>query len=159
MRREYGIRTLLQALTAVMILAAPFAAADDEDDIRALLDRYAATEGDLEAQARLIRSDRIMIAGGARQSDQAANMAVQIADRDHRAALEGGTAKWIIRIEDPIIRMYGDTAVASFVRLTSIYPPNGEPINPPDLWVTLVLVKDRGNWGIAHTHVSPTGGN
>jgi uncharacterized protein (TIGR02246 family) len=157
MRREYGIRTLLQALTAVMILAAPFAAADDEDDIRALLDRYAATEGDLEAQARLMRDDRIMIAGGVRQSDQARNLAVQVADRDHRSDMQGGEADWIVRFEDPVIRVYGDTAVASFIRLTNIYPPGQAPISQTPLWVTLVLVKERGNWGIAHTHVSPVG--
>lgn len=159
MRRDHGSRNLIAALTALMILAAPFAAADDEEDIRALLDRYAGLEGDLEAQAKLIRDDRVMIAGGVRQSDQAQNLAVQIADRDHRAALEGGEAKWIVRLESPEIRVYGNTAVASFIRLANIYPPNSEPINTTPLWTTLVLVKERGAWGIAHAHLSPAGGN
>ena len=159
MRRENGTRALPAVLVLLMVMAAPFAAADDHDNIRALLDRYAATEGDLDAQARLIRDDRIMIAGGARQTDQAMNLAVQKAGEEHRAALTGGKAKWIVRFEDPIIRVYGDTAVASFVRLTNIYPPGSEPITQPDFWVTLVLVKEGGDWGIAHTHVSPTGNN
>ena len=140
-----------------MLCACAGAWADDVDDIRALIERYAALEGDLDAQAELIRDDRIMIAGGVRQTDQAANMAVQQAERDHRAALNGGPAQWIIRVEDLMVRVYGDTAVASYVRLGNIFPPGVEPITNPPLWTTLVLVKERGGWRIAHTHLSPAG--
>jgi hypothetical protein len=131
--------------------------ADDVDDVLAFIDRYAALEGDLEKQASMIRDDRVMIAGSARQTDQKENMAVQMAQRDANHALVGGAAKWMLRTESPEVRVYGDTAVASYVRLTSIFPPGVAPINNPPLWVTLVLVKERGNWGIAHTHISPIG--
>jgi hypothetical protein len=121
----------------------------------AFIDRYAELEGDLEAQARMIRDDRVMIAGSARQTDQEQNMKVQIAQREANEAAAGGAVRWIVRTETPEVRIYGDTAVASYMRLTNIFPPGAAPINQGPLWVTLVLVKERGNWGIAHTHISP----
>lgn len=133
--------------------------ADDVDDVMAFIDRYAELEGNLEAQAEMIRDDRIMIATGMRQTDQAANMAMQQAQRDQATKINGGPAKWVMRVEGPIVRVYGDTAVASFVRLTNIFPPNTPTINAAPLWVTLVLVKEGGDWGIAHTHISPVGPN
>ena len=129
--------------------------ADDVDDVRAFIDRYAEPEGNLEAQADMIRDDRIMIAGGMRQTDQAANMAMQQAQRDQATKINGGAAKWVMRTEGSIVRVYGNTAVASFVRLTNIFPPNAMTINAAPLWVTLVLVKEGGDWGIAHTHLVP----
>jgi hypothetical protein len=121
------------------------ALADDHDDVMAVIDRYAELEGDLRAQARLIRDDRVMVAGSARQTDQAKNMAVQIAQREANADAGGGPAKWMVRIEAPEVRVYGNTAVASFMRLTNIFPPNAAPINPGPLWYTLVLVKEGGD--------------
>ncbi|HEY5647822.1 MAG TPA: nuclear transport factor 2 family protein [Pseudomonadales bacterium] len=123
----------------------------------ALLKQYAELEGDLQSQAQLIRDDRIMIAGGVRQSDQALNLAVQVAERNHRETLAGGPGKWIVRFENPVVRIYGNAAVASFVRLTNIFPHGAAPISQSPVWVTLVLVKERSQWGIAHTHVSPAG--
>jgi hypothetical protein len=151
-------RKTISSLGAVCLcLFASMAWADDVDDVLAFIDQYAALEGDLEKQASMIRDDRVMIAGSARQTDQKENMAVQMAQRDANNALFGGAAKWMLRTESPEVRVYGDTAVASYVRLTSIFPPGVAPINNPPLWVTLVLVKERGNWGIAHTHISPIG--
>lgn len=139
----------------VFLLIASVTWADDVDDVLAFIDRYAATEGDLDAQSALIRDDRVMIAGSARQTNQAENMAVQIAQREANNAVSGGPAKWIVRTEVPEVRVYGNTAVASYMRLTNIFPPGAPPVNNPPLWITLVLVKDRGNWGIAHAHISP----
>jgi len=146
----------LSLLTAIglCILASPVLA-DDVDDVMAFLERYAELEGDLEAQASMIRDDRVMIAGSARQTDQEDNMAIQIAQRDANDAAAGGPVKLVMRIESPEVRVYGDTAVASFMRLTNVFPPNAGPITPGPLWISLVLVKERGNWGIAHTHISP----
>lgn len=146
---------VVAALAIILGLAGSTAWADDHDAVMALVERYAETEGDLRAQARLIRDDRVMIAGSARQTNQAQNLAVQMAQREAAAATNGGPAKWLVRIEAPEIRVYGNTAVASFMRLTNIFPPNAPAINPGPLWYTLVLVKERGEWGIAHTHVSP----
>jgi len=148
-------KILLPLLGGFVILFSGASFADDVDDVMAVINSYAELEGDLQAQSRLIRDDRVMIAGSARQTDQSKNMEVQMAQREANAAASGGPAKWIVRIESPEIRIYGNTAVASFMRLTNIIPPNAAPINPGPLWYTLVLVKEGRNWGIAHTHVSP----
>lgn len=149
-------KKILSLLTAIgLIVFASAAWADDVDDVMAFLEKYAELENDLEAQASMIRSDRVMIAGSARQTDQDKNMAMQIAQRDANNAAAGGPAKLVMRIEAPEVRVYGNTAVASFMRLTNVFPANAGPINPGPLWVSLVLVKERGSWGIAHTHISP----
>lgn len=150
------IRTAIGGLVALGLCSLASAAwADDVDDVMAAIQRYAELEGDLAAQAALIRDDRVMIAGPIRQTDQEMNMAVQMAQRQAAEAVNGGPARWITRIEAPEVRVYGSTAVASFMRIFNIFPPNQPAVNPPPQWVTLVLVKDRGNWGIAHTHMSP----
>jgi len=144
-------------ISIAMLCACAPAWSDDADDIMALVERYSETEADLQAQGELIRDDRIMIAGGVRQTDQDLNLAVQQAERDHRAELAGGPAKWMVGVEDPIVRVYGNAAVASYVRLTSIFSPGEPPVTFPPQWITLVLVKEGGEWGIAHNHVSVAG--
>ena len=149
--------------TLIVVLAglifAPFAFADDADDVLAAVQKYAELEDDLEAQAKMIRDDRVMITN-VRQSDQAKNMAIQIAARKAGEAVNGGKTKFITTTESPQVAVYGNVAVVSFMRTFAIFPHN-QPANPPGqpLWVTLVLVKEDGNWGIAHTHMSPAGGN
>jgi hypothetical protein len=146
---------LVTLLGSFAFFSAGPALSDDADDVMAVIHSYAELEGDLQAQSTLIRDDRVMIAGSARQTDQSMNMKVQMAQREANDAASGGPAKWVVRIEAPEIRVYGNTAVASFMRLTNIFPPNARPINQGPLWYTLVLVKEGGDWGIAHTHVSP----
>jgi hypothetical protein len=169
-KQPQGIPTMLNlqrgnrliALVAVLagLIFSPYALADDEDDVRAVIDQYGALEGDLAAQAGLIRDDRVFIAGGVRQTDAAKNMAIQMANRQAGEAANGGKTKFITPIESPMIAVYGDVAVASFVRIFNTFPHN-KPANPPGTpnWVTLVLVKEGGDWRIAHTHQSPAGGN
>ena len=150
--------------TLIVILAglvfSPYAIADDEDDVMAVVKQYGDSEGDLKAQSKMMRPDRIFIAGGVRQTDEGKNMAIQMAAREATEAVNGGKTKFITTIESPVIKVHGDVAVASFVRIFNTYPHN-KPANPAGAptWVTLVLVKDGGKWGITHTHQSPAGGN
>ena len=155
---EQGARlgTLIVALAGLAF--APIALADDKDDIMALVAQYGDLEDDLSKQADLIRDDRVMITN-IRQTDNDKNMEIQMATRKANDAVNGGKTRWITTIESPKIMVYGDTAVASFVRTFTILPHNQAPVNGGPTWVTLVLVKERGNWGIAHTHMSPAGGN
>ena len=151
--------TAMLALLAGLILA-PYALADDEDDVLALIHQYGELEGDLAAQSELMRDDRIYITGGVRQTNNAKNMAIQMATREAIEAATGGKVRFITTIESPHVAIYGNVAVASFIRIFNTYPHN-QPPNPPGTpnWVTLVLVKEGGEWGIAHTHQSPAGGN
>ncbi len=74
-------------------------------------------------------------------------------------AMNGGKTKFITTIEGSKVALYGDVAVASFVRIFTVYPHNQPVVQGGPVWVTLVLVKEGGEWGIAHTHSSQAGGN
>jgi hypothetical protein len=156
---EQGSRltTLIVVLTGLMF--APIAFADDEDDVLAIVHQYGDLENDLEAQAKLMRSDRIYITGGMRQTDEAKNMSNQIAGRKAGEALNGGKTKFVTTIEGPVVSIHGDVAVASFVRWWNVFPHNQAPVTSAPTWVTLVLIKERSGWLIKHTHQSPLRGN
>lgn len=148
-------RSIAALCGSLLILSlSPAALADDHDEVMDVVMRYANLEHDLAEQAKLIRSDRVMITG-LRMTDQAKNMQMQMAARAANERANGG-ADWIVEIESPEVRVYGDTAVVSLMRRFHIYPESdAAPINTPPHWLTLVLVKERGDWGIAHTHLSP----
>ena len=156
--REQGARlgTLIVALFGLAL--APFAFADDKDDVMALVMQYGDLEDDLGAQSKLIRDDRVMITA-IRRTDNAKNMEIQMAGRKAGEAVNGGKTRFITTIESPHIAVYGNTAVASFIRIFNVYPHNQPAAGGNPQWVTLVLVKEGGNWGIAHTHNSPAGAN
>ncbi|MDZ7669440.1 MAG: nuclear transport factor 2 family protein [Gammaproteobacteria bacterium] len=146
-------RKLLVLMLATLLGSA--ALADDADDVMAFIERYAQLESDLDTQENLIRADRVQIAP-TRWTNNAAYMEWQKRERAHREAVSGAAADWLVQIES-MIRVYGDTAVASFIRRQMIMPPNAAPIFADPLWQTVVLVREKGEWGIAHTHVSPVG--
>jgi hypothetical protein len=156
LERGGRLGTLIVALFGLAF--APLALADDMDDILAFVERYGNLEEDLEAQSRLIRDDRVMITN-IRQTDNAKNMQIQMAGRKAGETLNGGKTRFITTIESPHVAIYGNTAVASFIRIFNVYPHNQPPAGGAPQWVTLVLVKDGGDWGIAHTHMSPAGGD
>jgi len=147
-------RTLSLLVASVAILLAPLAFADDADDVMAVVQQWADTEADLAAQAKTIRADRVQVTGNGRQSDQAGNLRVQLANHNARVRTAGGEPEMIVRIESPQVAVYGDTAVVSFLRLFNVIPYNSDPVPQNRAWFTLVLVKERGSWGIAHSHVS-----
>jgi ketosteroid isomerase-like protein len=152
------IATIVSTLFALAICSyAPLALADDEDDVRATIQRWADLEGDLQAQTGLIRDDRVTVTPGGRQSSQADNYRFQKAVVDARSALAGGPAEVLVSIRGLQVAVYGDTAVASFVRQARVFPHNADPLPTSLSWFSLVLVKERGDWGIAHMHVGPAG--
>lgn len=155
---ERGVRlgTLIVALSGLVF--APVALADDKDDVMAFVERYGELEDNLEEQAKMMRDDRVMITN-IRRTDNAKNMQVQMAGRKAGEAVNGGKTRFITTIESPHVAIYGNTAVASFVRIFNVYPHNQPAVGGNPQWVTLVLVKEGGRWGIAHTHMSPAGGN
>jgi hypothetical protein len=140
------------------LVFAPFAFADDNDDVLAWIYEYGELEDDLAAQSRMIRDDRVMITA-VRQTDNAKNMAIQIANRKAGEAVSGGKTKFITTIESPQVAIYGNVAVASFVRMFNVYPHNQQSVGGNPQWVTVVLVKEGGDWKLAHTHISAAGGN
>ncbi|MBP78298.1 MAG: hypothetical protein CL926_03375 [Deltaproteobacteria bacterium] len=133
--------------------------ADDESDVLEIVHQYGDLENDLEAQAELMTADRIYITGGVRQTDEAKNMRNQIAGRRANEALNGGKTEFVTTIENPIVSIHGDTAIASFVRWWNVYPHEKAPNMSRPTWVSLVLIKENGEWLIKHTHQSPVGGS
>ncbi len=156
LKRGGSFSTLMVALAGLVF--APLALADDKDDIMAFIEKYGELEDDLAAQAKMMRDDRVMITT-IRRTDNAKNMEIQMAGRKAGEAVNGGKTRFITTIESPHIAIYGNTAVASFIRIFNVYPHNQPADGGNPQWVSLVLVKERGNWGIAHTHMSPAGGN
>lgn len=155
----------LRAIGAILccVLLAPMAAADDEDDVRAVIDRYIATETtDLADQARLMTDDRVYISGGIRTTDNVSNMKAQVAGQKLIRELDPDRLT-TVRAEDVMVKMYGDAAVASFYRYWSVIPgadavrAGMTPQSPPDQVVTLVLAKTGRDWKIVHTHQSLMG--
>ena len=77
--RSSRVTTLVVVLSGLIF--APYAFADDRDDVLAVVQQYGELENDLDAQSKLMRPDRVFITGGLRQTDEAKNMANQIAGR------------------------------------------------------------------------------
>ena len=149
------IRTTLLLTGCLSLFLAPIAAiADDADDVLAVVKQWAAMENDLEGQAALIRDDRIQIFEMSRQTDQELNLRTQIAQEKARRAVDPDGFV-IVGVESPIVRVYGNSAVVSFQRSFVVIPGNAAPSGPPGLsMMSLVLVKERGEWKIAHLHGS-----
>jgi ketosteroid isomerase-like protein len=161
--KRIAIRRLIVLLAAVLI--SPIVAADDADDVRAVVDEYLATESDLAKQARLMTDDRSFIAGGFRQTDNVRNMKNQLAGEKRALELDPD-GQFSVSGEDVIVRMIGsEAAVASFYRFWTVLSSadavraGRNPQGPPNDAVTLVLGKIGGDWKIVHTHQSPVGGN
>ena len=86
--RSSRVTTLIVVLSGLIF--APYAFADDRDDVLAVIQQYGDLEDDLDAQSKLMLADRVFITGGLRQTDEAKNMANQIAGRKAGEALNGG---------------------------------------------------------------------
>lgn len=165
--KRIAIRRLsaLVSLLLALALVSPIASADDADDVRAVVDAYLASEGDLERQARLMSDDRSFIAGGFRQTDNVNNMKNQVAAANRNNKLDPNT-RLSVTGEDVIVRVIGDdAAVASFYRFWTVLASadsireGRNPQGPPNDAVTLVLAKMGNDWKIVHTHQTPIGGN
>jgi len=150
-------------ITAILMLASLLFSlntlADDVSDVMKVVQQYGDLENDLAAQAKLMHPDRVYISGGIRQSDEAKNMANQMMGRKAGESLNGGKTTFVTMIEDPVVSIHGQTAVASFLRWWHVYPHNKPSDMSPPTWVTLVLVKEKSTWLITHTHISPLAGN
>jgi hypothetical protein len=148
------------ASTAIISSAA---LADDEDDVRAVIAEYVATETtDLAKQATLMSDDRVYITGGYRFTDNVANMKGQIATQNRNRATDPETQS-IVTIEDLMVRMHGDAATVSFYRFFNIIwsadaIAAGATGPGPRQVVSMVLARDGREWKIVQTHQGPLGG-
>ena len=144
---------IIKILATFFLSSLSFLSFSSEKDVMDIIYKWAALESDLDAQSQLIRDDRVMITSK-RWPNQAENLMVQ---KERRAAnlSRDPDLKLISTISSPVVRIYGEVAIADFVRRTDFIPSMGEMSPPTFTYITLVLVKEDGNWGIAHTHNSP----
>lgn len=149
-------KLVITVLTSASLCLSATSWAAAEDDVLAFIERYASLEGNLDEQEKMIRDDRVQVAP-TRWSDNAAYMDWQKRQRAANALANGGPSAFHVDIESPIVRVFGDTAVVSLIRRTLVVPPNGPARSANPLFQTIVLVREDGQWGIAHTHVSPVG--
>ena len=140
-------------LTMVFLLSPISLFSAEEDEVIEVIKTWASLEGDLNAQAEIIRDDRVMIAGSYVWPDQKDNLMIQNERREATLKRDSGW-KIMQTIISPKVRIYGNVAVAHFVRRFDFIPSEGD-VSPPSMDnATMVLVKERGKWGIAHTHFS-----
>ena len=133
--------------------------------VNRLIDQYGQMEdaGDMMAQAKLMTADRVWIAQAGRRTDQGMNMRLQQAQIDEAKKFAPGT-KWFTEGRDRLIRFYGNgtVAVASFYWHRTRALAGDLPVEkarlvgaqPPPAVITHVLVKEGGEWKVAHTHVT-----
>ena len=124
-----------------------------EEEVVEFIKNWAALEGDLDAQAQLIRDDRVMISGANKWPDQSDNLMIQ---KERRSATLKRDPNWKIiqTIISPEVRIYGNVAVAHFQRRFDFIAGEGEVSPPAFNNATMILVKDKGKWGISHPHFS-----
>ena len=155
--KTLGIYNLI---AVIGLFATATVQADDMDDVAALVNAYIETESDLNAQSKLMSEDRIYIVGSPamRMTDNEVNMMGQAFGEKRREAMDSKSL-YFATIEDQIIRMYGEAAVASFRRNLNFRPSadgmkNGMSNNTARQLVTVVMAKVDGDWKIVHTHIS-----
>ena len=150
------MRLMLTFVISISLTAIVAASEEDVSNVLEVIERWAALESDLVAQAELIRDDRVQIGGGIRQTNQQLNLNVQLLQYNAMKEAMGGEPEMIVRIESPLIKVFDNVAVASFVRLFDAASPGERAITTQSSWFSMVLVKEEGNWKIAHHHVSST---
>ena len=153
--------SIYNLIAVIGLFATATVQADDMDDVAALVNAYIETESDLNAQSKLMSEDRIYIVGSPamRMTDNEVNMMGQAFGEKRREAMDSKSL-YFATIEDQIIRMYGEAAVASFRRNLVFRPSadgmkNGMSNNTGRQLVTVVMAKVDGDWKIVHTHISP----
>ena len=153
--------SIYNLIAVIGLFATATVQADDMDDVAALVNAYIETESDLNAQSKLMSEDRIYIVGSPamRMTDNEVNMMGQAFGEKRREAMDSKSL-YFATIEDQIIRMYGEAAVASFRRNLVFRPSadgmkNGMSNNTARQLVTVVMAKVDGDWKIVHTHISP----
>ncbi len=149
------IRTLaIVAALAVILAGTSNVFAGDKEDIMDVIETYRTTEisGDLASQATLMTKNRLWIANlrMSGEANQKFNMERQQFGLDRRRQ-KNPDFKMMITYIDPIVRIYDNAAVVSFLQRRSGRNPDFELT----FYTTLVLVKKDGAWKIDVTHTSP----
>ncbi len=150
----------MKALTTLLVVGmflTTVAIADDVDDVKAAMQRYfvATNSGDVIAwaQSYLVGSTSFGFAGGLLER---VDSLIELR-KNRQAAVDAGL-KFNLQDRHIDVSVYGNsTAVATSYRVGTVTLPNGNTAQPNNR-ITTVLVKQLGQWKIAHVHNSPLRG-
>ncbi len=123
------------------------ATAGDREDVLATMDaiKTAWTTGDVDTAQKhfLPEVDNFDIDGG---------LLFPMSFDDARAAFAAGL-KFKVQLIHNDVRVYGDTGILRGYQVRQVTPPGGTLINSTER-ATIVLVKQKGQWKVAHYHAS-----
>jgi len=147
----------LTTLLVIGMFTTAVAMADDVDDVKAAIQRYfvALNSGDAQAlaQGHLEGFTTFGFAGGLLERVDS----LEELRKDQQATVDAGV-KFNLQDRHLDVRVYGNsTAVATSYWVGTIALPNGNTARPNNR-ITTVLVKQGGQWKIAHVHNSPVRG-
>ncbi len=145
---------LLSVILVVGMFLTTVAIADDADDVKAAIQRYfvALNSGDAQAlaQGHLEGFTSFGFAGGLLERFDS----LEELRKDQQARFEAGL-KFNLQDRHSDVSLYGNsTAVVTSYRVGTVTLPNGNTAQPNNR-ITTVLIKQGGQWKIAHVHNSP----
>ncbi len=140
-------------LLVIGMFATAVAVADDVDDVRAALQRYmtALNAGDANAWIQLHAVGNTRFSPGGTLLEKYDSLEER--RKNQQATFDAGV-KFNIQTRHLEISVYGDTAVTTNYGVGTITQPDGT-VNPDNLRITRVWVKQGGQWKQVHQHFSP----
>ncbi len=147
----------LTTLLVVGMFATAVAMADDADDVKAVIQGYSDTgnAGDVNARVQYHAAGNTRFSSGGTLLER--NDSLEEQRKNQQASRDAGLK---LNLQDRHIEVsvYGNsTAVATSYRVGNITFPGGRTSQPNNR-VTTVLIKQGGQWKIAHVHISPLRG-
>ena len=131
----------------VLLLVCDEVTAGDREDVLATMDaiKTAWTSGDVDTAQKhfLPKVDNFDIDGG---------LLSPMGFDDARAAFAAGL-KFKLQLIHNDVRVYGDTGILRGYQVRQVTPPGGTPINMT-IRVSVVFVKQKDQWKVAHWHAS-----
>ena len=108
--------SITKILAIFFLSSLSFLSFSSEQEVLDTIYKWSALESDLDAQSELIRDDRVMITSK-RWPNQKENLMIQ---KERRAAnlSRDPDSTLISTISSPVVRIYGEVAIADFVRRT-----------------------------------------
>ena len=146
----------MKAVTTLLVVGMflmPVAMADDADDVKAAEDSYyaALNAGDANAWIQLHAVGNTRFGPGGALLEKYDPLEER--RKNQQAEVDSGV-KYNVQSRHLEISVYGDTAVTTNYGAGRITQPDGT-VNPNNLRITRVWVKQGGQWKQVHQHFSP----
>jgi len=147
----------MKALTTLLVIgifATTVAMADDVDDVKAAAQRFyaALNAGDANALVQLHAAENTRFGPGGQLLETSGSLEEQ---RKARQAEFDAGLKYNLQARHIDARVYGNsTAVVTNYGVGRVTFPDGTTVQPNNR-ITVVLIKQGGQWKVVHRHLSP----